>query len=382
MARPASFTARWIVGNPVYVLSAAVMMYGIALLLNRPGSAPGDVPHILQAYTALQLYEAALIGLAAWILLRLLVPEDGVTLLLVESLFLGGAFITLDELLAANTPVGLGLAGAGLALAAVKLGLARRPMGLQVDRLIRVLVLALLALPIAWVPWMKAVVDTPIMVAWVAYAAWVSLAVGLLAVLLLAGWNVLRVRPGPAAAATLVLGPVTLLTVGCHFFSLHHAFLAPAQAWYPVPALIVLAGFGVWAALTASPGNFARDAVIVWLPVVPLVLFGFDWPLKRAPWADLPTLLQPFQLTRWWIVLVYATLLLLTRRRMLVLPFAAACLFAAGQRRQVALEFASDHRGWCLVGLAFALLVLGGWLSVFKHRRRARAAEAPEPLAA
>ena len=53
MIKPESFTARWIVGNPIYVLSAAVMMYGIALVLNRPGHSPGDVPHILSAFAAL-----------------------------------------------------------------------------------------------------------------------------------------------------------------------------------------------------------------------------------------------------------------------------------------------------------------------------------------
>lgn len=379
MLKPESFTARWIVGNPIYVISAAVMMYGIALVLNRPGHTPGDLPHILSAYAALQLYEAALIGLAAWILLRLLVPEDGFILFVLECLFLGGAFITLDELLAANTSIGLGLAGSGLALAAVKLGLAHRPMGLSIDRIWRGLAVALMALPIAWVPWMKSVVEEPLPVAWIAYAAWMSLAVALLGVLLLTGWNVLRVPAGPEVAAPLVLGLVTLLTVGGHLFSLHHAFLAPAERWYPAPALMVLAGFAVRAVLRVARAGL-RENVVVWLPVAPLLLFCFESPVRRAPWSGLPSLLQPFQLTGWWLVLIYATLALMTRRKMLALPLAASFLFAAGERREVAIAVASEHRGWCLVGLSFVLLVLGGCLTAYKHRRRLTRTEAPAPI--
>ena len=39
-------------------------------------------------------------------------------------------------------------------------------------------------------------------------------------------------------------------------------------------------------------------------------------------------------------------------------------------RRFVAFSLAWDHRSWCFVLAAFALLALGGWLSVHKHRYR------------
>jgi len=360
----------WIVGNPLYVLSAAALMYGVAQLLNSGDRTAGDISQILSTYGVIQLYEIALLAMAAWVLLRLIVPEDGVTLLVIEGLILGGAFITLDELLAADTGLGLWVAGSGLMIALVKMTVVRRTIGVPLGPASHLAALALLALPIVWVPVMKGVVDRPTVAAWMAYASWSSLAGTLLVLIAMARWRVFGNLRGPAVVPLAVLGATMLLAAGGHLYSLHHSFLAPLCAWYAAPALIVLAAGIALVSLRNPRSPVTQRFAALCLPFVPLVFFALDTSWRRGPWRELPEMLQPFACAQWWVVMVLLILALLTRRLMPLVPLAAGAVLAVGPRRQVAFDLAWDHRSWCFVLAAFALLALGGWLSAHKHHYR------------
>ena len=208
-----------------------------------------------------------------------------------------------------------------------------------------------------------------------AYAAWLSLAGVLLVLTLLAGCGVVRTTQGPSGMAALVLVGGTLLGVGSHLFSLHHSFLAPAHLWYPAPALVVLCGVAVWAAHSAGRLRAVQWYALLWLPLLPLVCFELDSSHRGAHWQELPSLLQPLNLSRWVIVLVYGMLVLLTRRKSLMLPVVATGIMAVGARRELLFEYTWAHRGWCLVIIAFGLLLLGGQVSLYKDRRRRRNAQ-------
>ena len=350
-----------IIGNPVYVLSAMVMMYAITELLSGSPTA-GDLRHILLTYGSLQLYELAIIALAAWITVRLVVPDDAATLLIVECLLIGSAFITLDELLAANTGRGIALCAAGLVLAAAKLALTRRPLDLAIGKTLRVLVWLGFALPVLWVPQMKSVASVPPAADWTAYLAWWSLG-GLILLGTLAVW--LSTEHHTAERSILpsaMLAAASVLSVGGHLFALHHSFLVSSRLSYVAPAFVAAAFSIVLAVHVVDRPVTKWTFVLSWLPCLGLVLLLFDPPSVRSS--------QGVMLVGAEILAVYGWLIVMTRKKWFALHlFALPALMFADQRRMIT-EHLTAHRGCWLAGLAFGLLAVGAVLTRYKHRRR------------
>ena len=350
-----------IIGNPVYVLSAMVMMYAITVLLSGKPAA-GDLRNILLTYGSLQLYELAIIALAVWITVSLVVPDDAATLLIVESLLIGAAFITMDELLAANTSWGLTLCAAGLILAAAKLALTRRPLDLTIGRTLRVVVWLGFVLPVMWVPQMKSVVSTPLAADWTACLAWWSLG-ALILLGTLAVWLSNECRTGersilPSAMLTAVCG----LSVGGHLFALHHSFLVSSRLSYVAPAFVA-ASFSVVLAVHATDRPVTKwTFVLSWLPCLGLVLLLVDPPSALRS--------HGLKLVGAEVLAVYGCLLVMTRNKWFALHlFVLPAMIFADQRRMIT-EHLIAHRGWWLTGLAFVLLAAGAVLTRHKHRRR------------
>ncbi len=350
-----------IVGNPVYVLSAVVMMYAITVLLSGQPAA-GDLRNILVTYGSLQLYELAILALAAWITVRLAVPDDSATLLIIESILIGSAFITMDELLAANTRWGLTLCAAGLILAAGKLSLAGRPLDLAIGRTLRAVVWLGFALPVMWVPKMKSVMSTPLASDWTAYLAWWSLG----ALILLGTLAVWLSNERPVGERSILpsamIAAASVLSVGGHLFALHHSFLASPPLSCVAPAFVA-ASFSLVLAVFATDRPVTKwTFALSWLPCLGLVLLLADPPSVRS---SLGLMLVGAE-----ILAVYGWLMVMTRKKWFALHlFTLPALIFVEQRRMIA-EHVSAHLGWWLIGLAFVLLAAGAGLTRHKHRRR------------
>lgn len=132
--------------NPFYVISAALVSYGILSLTRTVNPQIGVAGGVLSALAILHIYELSLLGVAAIVLLR---RRDGGKdlhgLLLVAVIFLAGSFIALDELVTIWPAWGLGLVLCALALAWCKITLYGRLPGLQLPAIYRYTALVVLA---------------------------------------------------------------------------------------------------------------------------------------------------------------------------------------------------------------------------------------------
>jgi len=95
--------------NPVYLISAALMILGVYTIV-RPGTQTlGNLPAILATFFTLQFYELLLVGIAILLVCRRRVMDDGATLALIESLLAIGCFVIADELTFKDGRMALGL---------------------------------------------------------------------------------------------------------------------------------------------------------------------------------------------------------------------------------------------------------------------------------
>jgi hypothetical protein len=89
--------------NPFFLLSALSMFAGYRIVLGAINSAPGDLRHLLLLISILQVYEALLIGLGLFHIVRRGLQRDGWFLLGIEALFLvdltnlNAEFFTADQ---------------------------------------------------------------------------------------------------------------------------------------------------------------------------------------------------------------------------------------------------------------------------------------------
>jgi hypothetical protein len=112
--------------NPFYAVSASAMLLGCWLLGEALHLQAGQLGGLLVLMSVLQLYEGLLVGLGSFLVRTGRAPRDGVTVLVLESIFLMDAPLLAAECVTANARVGTGVACALAALAAAKLACVRR----------------------------------------------------------------------------------------------------------------------------------------------------------------------------------------------------------------------------------------------------------------
>ena len=112
--------------NPFYTLSVSAMLLGCWLLSQALHLQAGQLRSLLVLMAVLQLYESLLVGLGTFLARTGRAPRDGVTVLLLESLFLMDAPLLATECVTADARVGTAVALATLTLAVAKLAWVRR----------------------------------------------------------------------------------------------------------------------------------------------------------------------------------------------------------------------------------------------------------------
>ena len=138
--------------NPFYALSASAMLLGCWLLSEALHLQAGQLGGLLLLMGVLQLYEGLLIGLGTLLVRTGRAPRDGVTVLVLETVFLMDAPLLAAECVTADARVGTVVAALLSVLAVAKLGWVRRAApGLLSPRaalLLGVLAAFVLAVPV------------------------------------------------------------------------------------------------------------------------------------------------------------------------------------------------------------------------------------------
>jgi hypothetical protein len=112
--------------NPFYALSASAMLLGCWLLAEALHLQAGHLGSLLILMAVLQLYEGLLVGLGTFLARTGRAPRDGVTVLVLESVFLLDAPLLAAECVTADGRVGTAVAALLAALAVAKLAWVRR----------------------------------------------------------------------------------------------------------------------------------------------------------------------------------------------------------------------------------------------------------------
>jgi hypothetical protein len=112
--------------NPFYALSASAMLLGCWLLSQALELQAGRLTGLLVLMAVLQLYEGLLVGLGAFLVRSGRAPRDGLTVLMLESVFLMDVTLLVAECVTADANVGTAVAAASGALAVAKLAWVRR----------------------------------------------------------------------------------------------------------------------------------------------------------------------------------------------------------------------------------------------------------------
>jgi hypothetical protein len=111
--------------NPFYGMSAAAMLFGCYMVNHALDLEPGRVGKLLTLMAVLQVYEGLLIALGVYLVKTRRAPQDGVTVLALEALFLVDATLLAMECVTASPGVGAAVVVVLLGLAFGKLALVR-----------------------------------------------------------------------------------------------------------------------------------------------------------------------------------------------------------------------------------------------------------------
>ena len=111
--------------NPFYGMSAAAMLFGCYMVNHALGLEPGRLGKLLTLMGVLQVYEGLLIALGVYLVATRRAPRDGVTVLVLETLFLLDATLLATESVTASSSVGSAVAVVLVGLAVGKLALVR-----------------------------------------------------------------------------------------------------------------------------------------------------------------------------------------------------------------------------------------------------------------
>jgi hypothetical protein len=356
--------------NPFYGMSAAAMLFGCYMVSHALRIEPGQAERLLVLIGVLQLYEALLVALGVFLVATQRAPRDGVTVLLLETLFLMDATLLAAECVTAEVGLGVICALVLAALALAKLFVVRRVAP------------RLLSAPAAWLLALQSVtvLAVPTAAALLAIARtfdvkvlyafwWITLA-------LPAAREVL-VRTAPASTgpsrALAVWSWVPAGSVLLHLWSagwIHQVGFHPAY----------LAPFVLGLALTAGPRDVNRHVLVPALGVLLSVSQGEDLGIVLPMVGELsPLRLAAFAAAATWIVLAYRHrhpwLLALAAASSLAgvaEPATSRVLATAGALgRWMARALPRGPLAWGVAGIvgAFVLLGLGTWRSLGGGRR-------------
>jgi len=122
--------------NILYCLSALSILYGIAQIITPVLAKSDALGKTLPCIGALHVYELALLGVLALIVLWRNVTDDAVFLVILIALFLTASAIAIDSVANDNPWVAVLVGVASLGIAALKLWVMRRAIVLQIERLL------------------------------------------------------------------------------------------------------------------------------------------------------------------------------------------------------------------------------------------------------
>ncbi len=117
--------------NPFYLLSALSMFVGFRVVIAALDSAPGEWRTLLSLIVTVNVYEAVLIGLALFLIVRRGLLRDGWILLGIDALFLVDLTNLNAELFTATPKLGAVVNGACFLLAMAKVGVVVRALRLR-----------------------------------------------------------------------------------------------------------------------------------------------------------------------------------------------------------------------------------------------------------
>lgn len=239
-AASASFYRYVAASNPFYLLSACCMLGGCLALTNSLSWWGIPTSRLLILFATLNIYEAALIGLAAYLVLVRGLRRDGMMLVILEAFFLIDITFLNAEMSTQRSWIGPALAVFSFAAAIVKLAVILRILGVRRSLAGPVFVLiqiaAILGLPLA-LSWTGNGIVSPVTF----YIAW--WVVGFMPVV----YEILQkclnndgLRP-PAPAAMTTYLVLQWLSLAAHLGILHYVYDVPFYGAMAAPALLALA---------------------------------------------------------------------------------------------------------------------------------------------
>jgi hypothetical protein len=235
-----SFFRSFVDSNPFYLASACCMLAGCLTLTNSLSWWGISTTRLLTLFATLNLYEAALIGLAAYLVLGRGLRRDGMVLVILEAFFIIDITFLDSELSTQRSWIGISLAIFSFAAAIVKLAVILRILGIRRSApefsFVLIQIALILALPIAFSRHADGVVSPlAFYVAW-----WI---VGLMPAVYEFLLKFLRTdepRPAPSRAMMTYM-VLPWLSLAAHLGMLHYVYDVPFYGAMAAPALLVLA---------------------------------------------------------------------------------------------------------------------------------------------
>ncbi|HEX4053993.1 MAG TPA: hypothetical protein VHX86_06985 [Tepidisphaeraceae bacterium] len=258
--------------NPFYLISACCMLAGCLALTNSLSWLSIPTHKLLILIATLNAYEAALIGLAAYLILGRGLRRDGMVLIVLEAFFLIDITFLDAEIATQKSWVGPAIAAVSFLAAVVKLAVILRILGVRRSpaefAFILIQIAAILALPIVF-----SRPDNGTVSPLVFYIAWWIVGLMPAAYELLARF----LRPGessPVSRAVLTYMILPWLSLVAHLGILHYVYDVPFCAAMAAPLLLALA-------LVLNRANapsllHRKDALAlqILLPLVAILLSG------------------------------------------------------------------------------------------------------------
>ena len=313
--------------NPFYALSASAMLLGCWLLsVALPLQAAGPLGGLLLLMTVVQLYEGLLVGLGAVLVRTGRAPRDGVTVLVLESLFLMDAPLLVVECVTADARVGTAVALGLAALAAAKLAWVRRAspdlLSSRAARLLGAHAVSVLAVPVAAAHLAEARLFGPMAL----YAlCWATLVLPLAQRALRSETRAGAAPDAPRAHALWTWVPAAMVLL--HLWAVGYVHAIPFQPAFLAPFLLGLA-------LTSSREQPARKVALPGLAV--LFSLGQGPSLGFHVFGTGGPFVPPLHLAVLGVAITWAYLLWRDRERwlaLLALGGAGALLVAASPAR-------------------------------------------------
>lgn len=119
------WVSRFLAGNPFYMASAALLLFGINRLVVDPDFLGAETPKLIFSFSALQVYEVVLVGVAIWLAQRR-IWYDATLLVVLDNALVLVAFILVTQAVLIGHGLALALSLTGAVLVLARLGSACR----------------------------------------------------------------------------------------------------------------------------------------------------------------------------------------------------------------------------------------------------------------